>query len=272
MCLKYPRGGPEYILLYTLDCDDAENDAASTRFGVDMKMVEDDVDFESYQVHSDDGPGLSNMFNKQSSKRSNPTCLEFGPIFPTSVLKITLYKEPTGSCGSSRCITGDKKSASRLEYATASIPLQTLRAAQHYQSSFDVETEGVVDLAASMKGYQRVDYIINMKMHPMIGAADALSQSKQAKPLSPESRIRAAEDAYHAALQSAIRSGSCLGDGMSRTVHGEYLKSRLRLSTCITPHLNLLIKMFVLTLYFVLYKIIYFSANDYFKTSDFLVL
>lgn len=239
MGLKYPRGGPEYILLYTLGCDDAEHDAASTCFEVDMKMVEDDVDFKSYQVHSGDGRGSSNMFNKESSKWSNRTCFEFGPIFPTSVLKITLFKEPTGSCGSSRCITGEKKSASRLEYATASIPLQTLRAAQHRKSSCDAEIEGIVDRAALMKGYQRADYIINMKRHPMIGAADALSQSKQAKPLSPESRIRAAEDAYHAALQLAIKSGNCLGDDMSRTVHGEYLKSRHRLSTCIT-HLNLL--------------------------------
>ena len=65
--------------------------------------------------------------------------------------------------------------------------------------------------------------IINMKIHPMIGAADALSQSKLAKPLSPESRIRAAEDAYHAALQSAIRSRNSPGDGLSRATHGEYL-------------------------------------------------
>ena len=241
MGLKYPIGGPEYILLYTLGCDDAEHDAASTRFEVDMKMVEDDVDFESYKVQSDDGRGLSNMFNKESSKWRNPTCLEFGPIFPNSVLKITLFKEPTGSCGSSRCITGDKKSASRLEYATASIPLKTLRAAQHRKSSCDVETEGIVDRAALMKDYQHIDYIINMKIHPMIGAADALSQSKQAKPLSPESRIRAAEDAYHAALESAIKNGNSPGDGLSRTTHhGEYLKSRCRLNTCIT-HLNVLI-------------------------------
>ena len=233
MGLKYPIEGPQYLLLYLMSREDAECETSSASFEIKMQMVEEDVDSVSCQVHSSNDRSPSNSVKKRSIKWKDTECLKFGPISPISLLKITLFKKTVQNRDSSRCIAGDEESASWLEYATASIPVEILRTAEHTTSNFKVEADGTNRRKASTKNYTHIDRIINMKILPMFGSVDAVSCSKHATSLSPESRVRAAEDAYHAALQSAIRSAhSQVGVEESGPItplqppltHGEYLK------------------------------------------------
>lgn len=219
MGLKHQIEEPEYILLYLVGGEDVDCDNSSASFEIEMKMDDEDVDFDSCQAHSTDGLSSSNSLDKKAFKWNDTRCLKFGPLSSMSVLKITLFKRSAQSSDSdgSRFISGDGHglSAARVEYATASVPVEALRAAQYCRSTCKAEAEagGIIDRTAFMKKYENIDRIIDMKILPMVGATDAVSGSRRAPSISPDSRIRAAEDAYHAALQAAIRGAHSQGEG-----------------------------------------------------------
>ena len=217
MGLKHPIEAGEYLLLYLINGEDIDCDTSSASFELDMEMDEEDFDFGSCRAHSTDGLSKLNSFDKKAFKWNDTSYLKFGPLSSMSVLKITLFKRTTqnSDSDSSRFISGDGRSSTRVEYATASISVDALRAAQHCRGTNKAEAEagGFGDRAAFTKNYEKIDRIIAMKISPMTSAADALSGGKRASSISPDSRIRAAEDAYHAALQAAIRSAHNQGEG-----------------------------------------------------------
>jgi hypothetical protein len=235
MGLKHQVEEPEYILLYLVGGEDVDCDNSSASFKIEMKMDDKDVDFDSCQAHSTEGLSSSNSLDKKAFKWNDTKCLKFGPLFSRSVLKITLLKRSAQSSDSdgSRFISSDGpgRSAAWVEYATASVPVEALRAAQRCRSTCKAEAEaeagGIIDRTAFMNNYERIDRIIDVEILPMVGATDAVSGSRRAPSVSPDSRIRAAEDAYHAALQAAIRGAHGQGEESLSALqisskHGKY--------------------------------------------------
>lgn len=235
--LKHPIEAREHLLLYLIGGEDVDCDTSSASFEIEMNMDEEDVDFSSCQTHSTDGLRPSTSLKMNAFKWNDTMCLKFGPLSSMSVLKISLFKRSAqnSDSDSSRFISGDgdSRSSTRVEYATASIPVDALRVAQHCRGTNKAESEaeagGIIDETALVKNYERIDRIIDMKISPMSSAADDVSGGKRAPSISPDSRIRAAEDAYHAALQAAIRGAhsqgeeeESLNDPQTSSTHGKY--------------------------------------------------
>lgn len=199
----------DYLFLHLMDGNDGQIHDAITCFYVKFEVVCDTV--------NDDEDAINGCFAEPISSDSNKTRetyfswnekmrLKLGPVTDKSSLKITLLKKEIDDTTSSDTHEMQGMPVRQLVYAEASILIRKLQSVQSLRSDLQSLPR---NLDAGQQEFKRLDRLLYLKIIPRKNKPELRNErkrtanadtAKDTRPLSPDSKIRAAEDAYSAAL------------------------------------------------------------------------
>jgi hypothetical protein len=205
MHVESPMDVSDYLFLHLMDGNDAQIHDSITWFDIKLEVVCD--------TRNDDENAVDVCFAEPISSDSNRTHetyfswnekirLKLGPATDDSSLKITLLKNKFDDT------TGSDTRETQV-YAEASILIKKLQSVQSFRNDFQSKSR---DYDKGYREFKRLDRLLDLKILPkkntpelrnvLKGTANAgnLKDKIGTRPLSPDSKIRAAEDAYSAAV------------------------------------------------------------------------
>lgn len=207
-----PMDVSDYLFLHLMDGNDAQIHDSITYFNVKLEVICD--------VVNDDRDEIDGCFVEPISSDSNRTRetyfswnekirLKLGHVTDKSSLKISLLRnEIYDIAGSDICETHEMP-VRQLVYAEASISIRKLLSVPSFRNDSQSKS-GAND--TGQQQFKRLDRLLDLKILSTKNSpelrrvikgtanADNVKIKSGARPLSPDSKIRAAEDAYSAAL------------------------------------------------------------------------
>jgi hypothetical protein len=196
----------DYLFLHLMDGNDAQIHDSITCFDIKLEVACDDED------------AIDGCFAEPNSSDSNRTRetyfswnekirLKLGPTTDNSSLKITLLKNCIDDTTGSDTCEMQGMPVRQLVYAEARILIRKLQSVQSFRIDFQSEPR---DIDTGHREFKRLDRLLDLKILPNKNApelhikgasnADNAKDKIGIRPLSPDSKIRAAEEAYSTAL------------------------------------------------------------------------
>ena len=176
---------------------------------------------------------LQRLVNEEYFSWNVKTRLCLGPTSANSLLRVTILKglQNDDTFGRDGKIG---RSHSKRVYAETEISLEALRVGQDLRDHANFTSERSANQSATRRNQQRVEHQLDLKILPKeiepdeyhVGAKSTTSHiGKDSRPISPDSRVRAAEDVYNAELSRLSSSVDALTKESSSAHHLQYIQS-----------------------------------------------
>lgn len=231
-----PMDVSDYLFLHLMDGNDAQIHDSIICFNVKLEVVCDTV--------NDDRDEVDGCFVEPISSDSNRTRetyfswnekirLKLGHVTDKSSLKITLLRNEVHEIAGSDICETHEMPLRQLVYAETSILIRKLLSVPSFRNDSHLKSGEIY--TGQQQQFKRLDRLLDLKILPtkntpelrsaIKGTANAnnVKVKSGARPLSPDSKIRAAEDAYSAALDdlSATWIGSNSAGNPSSKAHSQ---------------------------------------------------